>query len=930
MRIMNPDGEIQHDGVTILIVEDSPTQAELLRFILEEHGFTVVAASNGKEGLAYTREKKPSLVISDVVMPEMDGYEMCRAIKTDEAIRRIPVILLTTLSDPQDIIRGLESMCDDYNVKPFDEEYLLSRVNFFLDNPIQSDIQTKPQKLEFTYMGEKHLLHSSPTHILNLLLSTYGNTILQNNELKKTKSEVQKLNYLNEKKILELQVSEDRFKTLMMTIPDIVYRTDERGIFTFVNNSVKRLGFTPEELIGRHFSEVIYPDDVESVSRELILSKYCGKSTGTADAPKLFDERRTEERRTIGLETRILQKNGEKLTPVLIEKTGRDYIIAEINSSGLYEINPKTNNKTHIGTVGIIRDITERKKNEDQILFQGSMLESIGESSREGILIVSNEMKIVEYNQRLLDMLQIDNEIMDRQSSKKLLEWIQNLLVEPELFSRSMSHLHEHKEKPDLFELHFKNGTFWDCYSSSIEGKDGTYYGRGWYFLDISERKRTEQVLDRYRDHLEDLIIERTAEIQEVNQKLKNEIAEKEQAEESLRHAQKMEAIGRLAGGVAHDFNNLIMAIKGYANFAMEKLGREHPLHDDLNEILKAGERGSQLTRQLLAFGRRQILQVQNINLNHVIEDIKKMLQRLIGEHVELTTVFESALGIVKADSGLIEQVLLNLAINARDAMPDGGRLTIETANAELSAEDTNRFQGDIKPGQYVVLLIRDTGIGMDSETQSRLFEPFYTTKEMEYGTGLGLATVYGIVQQNNGVIRVHSQLGEGTTFTIYLPRSSDPETIQEKQPDRTGSIQGSGTVLLVEDDESVRSIIHRTLESNGYSVLVAENGEQGLKICNQYEGKIHIVLSDVIMPQMSGPEMIQRMMKERPEINVLFMSGYPGEEIAKHGSFGMDASFIQKPVDPDEIIRKVHEVLGSESTEQRSSTMDSFTVRPE
>ncbi len=926
MNIMNPNGMIQHDEVTILIVEDSSTQAALLQFILEEHGFTVAAASNGKKALTYAREKKPALIISDIVMPEMDGYEMCRAIKTCEATQRIPVILLTTLSDPLDIIRGLEAMCDDYNIKPFDEDYLLSQIDYFLKNPIQPEKYATPQQFEFTYLNVKHVLHSDPERILKLLLSTYENTILQNNELKRTKSEVQKLNCLNEKKIMELHVSEDRFKTLVMTIPDIVYKIDERGIFTFVNDSVKHLGYTPEEIIGRHFSEFIYPDDVESVSRESVLSQYWGKKTGDANAPKLFDERRTGERRTSGLVIRILQKDGGKLIPALIDTLSKDHIIAEINSSGSYEINPATNHQAFIGTVGVIRDITERKQYEDQILFQGSLLESISESSREGMLIVSNEMEIISYNKRFIEMFQIDDVDIKGQQGPELFSWIQKQLIEPELFSKSVIHLQEHKGEQFLFELQLKNGVFWDCYSSSIEGKDNTYYGRGWYFLDITGRKRSEQALERYRDHLEDLIIERTAEIQEVNQKIKKEMMEREQAEEYLRQSQKMEAIGRLAGGVAHDFNNLIMAIKGYAKFAIERVGQEHPVQEDLQEILNAGERGSQLTRQLLAFSRRQVAHVDNLNLNQVIENMKKMLQRLIGEHVELMTVLDPSLGNVKADTGLMEQVLLNLSINARDAMPEGGRLTIETANIEINREDVSHFQGVVNPGQYIILRVCDSGTGMNPETLSRLFEPFYTTKEMGYGTGLGLATVYGIIQQNNGDIQVQSQLDEGSTFTIYLPRSSDPDFIQEEQPQRVSLTSEGETVLLVEDDASVRSVVNRTLQSKGYSVLVAENGEMGLKISNQYEDKIHVVISDIIMPQMGGPEMIKQIIMERPDIKVLFMSGYPGDVITKKGSLRISTNFIQKPVDPDKLITKVQEILCSTSSEPCTSTLDTFT----
>jgi two-component system, cell cycle sensor histidine kinase and response regulator CckA len=393
-------------------------------------------------------------------------------------------------------------------------------------------------------------------------------------------------------------------------------------------------------------------------------------------------------------------------------------------------------------------------------------------------------------------------------------------------------------------------------------------------------------------------------------------------SEEQLRQAQKMEAVGRLAGGVAHDFNNLLSIILSYAELAIADLGPGHPVLADIEEIRTAGKRATNLTRQLLAFSRRQVLQPKRVDLNEIVAGTGKMLGRLLGEDVDITTVTAPHLALVEVDSGQIEQVLMNLAVNARDAMPGGGRLTIRTESASLDERFAAEHVGT-KPGPHVALSIHDTGSGMDEATKARVFEPFFTTKEVGQGTGLGLSTVLGIVQQSGGSIFVESEVGHGTTFTIYLPgvaaaagaaaagaagagQPSDPPS----PPERQGALLGSETILLVEDEERLRLVTSTVLRRYGYKVLEAQSGGDALVLCEQHRGTIHLLLTDVIMPRMSGKQLAERLSPTRPAMLVLYMSGYTDGVIARQGVLEPGTAFLQKPITPEVLARKVREVL--------------------
>jgi PAS domain S-box-containing protein len=404
--------------------------------------------------------------------------------------------------------------------------------------------------------------------------------------------------------------------------------------------------------------------------------------------------------------------------------------------------------------------------------------------------------------------------------------------------------------------------------------------------------------------------------IEDITERRRAEEALKK-SEEQLRQWQRVEAIGRLAGGVAHDFNNLLMTIKGCSELLLGGLDPHDARREEVEEIRKAAERATALTRQLLAFGRRQVLQPQVLDLNEVVANMDRMLQRLIGEDIQLLTVLDPELWSVKVDPGQIEQVIMNLAVNARDAMPGGGKLTIETANVVLDEEYALRHVA-VKPGPCVMLAVTDNGCGMDKETQSHLFEPFFTTKNKGEGTGLGLSTVYGIVKQSGGNIWAYSELGHGTTFKVYLPRVEEGVKAYRPKVAPTVPPGGPETILLVEDEEAVRTIVSKILQNKGYTVLEAHHGHEALQICKDYEGPIHLMVTDVVMPHMSGRELAERLTFLRPELRVLFMSGYPDNAIVHHGVLGAGTAFLQKPFALSALECKVRELLDAPSQSAR------------
>lgn len=388
------------------------------------------------------------------------------------------------------------------------------------------------------------------------------------------------------------------------------------------------------------------------------------------------------------------------------------------------------------------------------------------------------------------------------------------------------------------------------------------------------------------------------------------DVTERKQLEEQFRQAQKMEAVGRLSGGVAHDFNNLLGVIIGYAEVLQESIPTTDSLRVSVDEVLKAGHRAASLTRQLLAFSRQQVLDPKVFDLNGVVRDMEKMLKRLIGEDIELRTELDSSLALIKADQSQIEQAILNLAVNARDAMPSGGKLILATSNFRMDEIFVRRYPYPVAIGDYVLLIVSDNGIGMDAVTQSRIFEPFFTTKEKGKGTGLGLSMVYGIVKQSGGYIDVTSKPGTGTDFRIYFPKVDDVLSENSQQTELPSSLRGAETILLVEDEPALRVLAMHLLESCGYTVLEASDGEKALEVSRQHGGDVHLLLTDVVMPGMSGRVLADELLNKRPQLRVLYTSGYTGQTVGAHGVLAEGSYFLPKPFTKEALARKVREVL--------------------
>jgi signal transduction histidine kinase len=410
---------------------------------------------------------------------------------------------------------------------------------------------------------------------------------------------------------------------------------------------------------------------------------------------------------------------------------------------------------------------------------------------------------------------------------------------------------------------------------------------------------------------------QRTAELERANEELLRVIAEQlktekalQRSQEQLQHAQRLEAVGRLAGGIAHDFNNLLSVVLGYSMSLAAELPEDSPVRADVEEIQRAGERAAELTQQLLAFGRQQVLEPRVLDLNDVMVHVERMIRRILGEDIELITIPARSLWKVKVDPGQIEQVILNLVINARDAMPNGGRLTIETGNM-LFDDDYAQVNLGAAPGQHVTLTVTDTGTGMDKETQAKIFEPFYTTKEKGKGTGLGLSMVFGIVKQSGGHVWVYSELGKGTMFKLCFPRTVEVgDSLPPPSAAATPMPRGTETVLLVEDDAQLRALARTILVRQGYHVLDAPNPTEALAISIGFAGSIALLVTDVVMPQMNGRELARKLSATRPDTKVLYMSGYTDNAIVHHGILDAGVAFMQKPLTPAVFARKVRQVL--------------------
>jgi PAS domain S-box-containing protein len=510
----------------------------------------------------------------------------------------------------------------------------------------------------------------------------------------------------------------------------------------------------------------------------------------------------------------------------------------------------------------LARNLEKREIAEQELASALSIARATLESTADGILVVDRAGKVIGANRKFQEMWRIPDDVIETRKDEEILSVVLDQLVDPDGFLAKVRELYADPDSESFDTLHFRDGRIFERYSTP-QKVSGVSVGRVWSFRDVTERH---------------------------------------QLEEQLRQVQRMEAVGRLAGGVAHDFNNLLTVIAGYSELLIRKLDDNDAALADASEIAKSSQRAASLTRQLLAFSRRQMLQPKVVDLNSVVGEMKDLLRPLIGEDITVVSLLAPNLWPTRVDRGQIEQVIVNLALNAREAMPDGGTLTIETANVTGSATEVGRVR----------LTVRDTGRGMDAETKAQAFEPFFTTKPPGQGHGLGLSTVFGIVQQSGGTISVESEPGEGAVFRVELPRVAAPAGAESSNGRGEAAPGGTETVLLVEDEEVVRNLVREILTEQGYDVLAAMDGDEALQVAAEHAGPIHVLLTDVVMPGMSGRELAGQLAPMRPETKILYMSGYTEDAVVRRGVHESETEFLQKPFTIEQLARRLRVVLES------------------
>ena len=726
----------------ILVVEDSPTQSMYLKLLLEQAGYGVDVARDGAKGLEMAAEKKPDLIISDVVMPRMTGYEMCEAIKDNPELAHIPLILLTTLSDPDDILKGLEARADFYLTKPFDESSLLGRVQNVLENPPSSNHEDDGETLEIVLGGKKRKVRSNTARIMNLLLSTYENAVLRNTELQKAQEELRDVNERLEERVYDLRVSENRFRSLVRTIPDIVYRIDPRGNFTFINEAVKRLGYLPHELIGKHFGTIIMPVDVPRVDRESVLETYRGKKTGDDGAPKLFNEKRTGDRKTEGLEVRLVPRHRGTVEEGFIEPLSPEFVVMEVNSSGMWEVNPEADEKEFMGTVGVIRDISVRKQMEKDLAEREAQMRTIFDYAAAGIVVIEPlTHTIVDANPKAVKMIGLSREEVVGENCQKFIcprdsgpcpitdlnETVDN--QEQLLIAKGQQPVPILKTVAPII----------------LKGKRHLLES----FVDISRLKETEQQLKAAHDHLEKRVEERTAALKE--------------SQAQLIQAEKLGALGVLTAGIAHELNNPMMGMLNFAQYCRKRVEKDGKVYSVLEDMERETRRCIDIVKNLQTFSRMESRGEESVDLiscEEIIERVRKLLSyRLDKEQVTFSLRVMEECPKIRVNASSIQQIFLNLIGNALDAVKGCDPRTIDVH----IAHETDGF---------IRVRVADTGQGISREVREKIFDPFYTTKPVGKGTGLGLSVSRSIVEKHGGTIECVSRKGEGSVFTVCLPTS--------------------------------------------------------------------------------------------------------------------------------------------------------------
>jgi PAS domain S-box-containing protein len=840
----------------ILVVDDRPPNRELLSTVLGYKGYQILEAQDGAEAIGVAKAERPDLVISDILMPTMDGYEFVRQLRADPATADTPVIFSTAHYLDREAAALAKACGVEVTIyKPLEPALVLQAVEDALGTAA-SDKPPEPASFDQSHLqlltdklSEKteHLRRTNErlAALVQLGYEIAGehDTIYLLENFCRAARTIVGAKYAAVAVLDEDGATLRHFLTSGMepaVAAEIGLIPAGRGLLGY---NLRHGGSLRVRDISQHpMSEGLPPNHPKMTS---FLGAAISSSSGNYGSLYLTDK--------IGFDE--FSEDDERLVAMLAAQVG----IAYENAKRFEEIQQRA--------LDLEKSVRERQQAEEALREANQTLESLVQTSPLAIVAIDLDGKVKSWNS----------------AAERIFGW-----TESEVSGQPYAMVTDHKpEEVESFIKSALKGETIPALETKRKRKDGSS-------IDVSISSAALRDGQGKVNGVMAVIAD---------------IAGRKHLEEQFLQSQKMEAVGRLAGGIAHDFNNLLTAIIGYSQMALLRLPSEDPLRKDIQEIETAGQRAASLTSQLLAFSRRQVIQPKVLDLNTVVADLSKMLQRVIGEDIELDSCLDSEIGFVKADRGQIEQIIMNLAVNARDAMPGGGKLTIETSTVGLD-EDYVSEHIDVRPGPHIMLAMTDTGTGMDKETESRIFEPFFTTKEQGKGTGLGLSTVYGIVKQGSGHIGVHSKPGRGTTFKLYFPQVDEDEGRPVEDPTEM-PVKGTETVLLVEDELQVRKFAALVLRETGYKVLEASGGEEALISAQQHEGRIHMLLTDVVMPGMSGKELSERLKQHRPNIKVIFASGYTDDAILHHGVLGPEMEFIQKPFTPSSLMQKVRQVLG-------------------
>jgi len=882
---------MNQETVRFLLIEYLSSDAELIRRELQNLGFPfdLHVVQDDSDLRRELREYRPDIVLSDYMMPRFTGMEALKIVRQFDD--EMPFIIVTGSMNELTAVECMKAGAWDYVIKEKLSKLVPSILSALNKKELIAEKKSALKALKESEQRFRTLLESAPLAIVVHL----DQQIYYGNDKAIELAGANDLEDFIGRNIMDfihpdfVEVVKDRFalgfageilettelkfinlkrREIYVEITSMLIDLDERPAFISIINDIseRKQAMARYQSLVEQSNDAIYllfQNKFELINRRFTeLFGYTLDECNQTDF-NFFHLIAPESRKDIQTRMQAVER-GEDVPSLYeftaVSKDGRR-IICETSVSYIDYEGGKA-------TQGVIRDITERRKAEEEI----RKLSQAVEQSPASVVITDPDGNIEYVNPAFTKISGYSSAEAIGQNPRILKSGQTSMDTYVELWAT------------------IKTGKIWTGEFVNMK-KDGSLY---WEKAIISPIFNPNGQITHFLA-------------------IKDDVTQTKQLEEQFRQAQKMEAVGQLAGGVAHDFNNLLTIINGYCELALAKMGRDDPVFEKLQQIKEAGYRAGSLTRQLLAFSRKQIMKPEILNLNLLLKNMEKMLRRLIGEDIDFITIFTENLGLIKADAGQIEQVVLNLAINARDAMPDGGTITIETMNVELSPEYV-ALHKEAEAGWFAMLAVSDTGVGMEPEITEHIFEPFFTTKERGRGTGLGLSTVYGIVKQSGGSIWVYSEPGKGTTFKIYFPLieefEKDDKTLSALEP----KVSGSETILIAEDEKAVRLLAADGLRDFGYTILEAQNKEEALELAEKHAGSIHLLLTDIIMPGGSGGELAVELHAKYPALKVLFMSGYTDESVVTHGMLIEKTNFIQKPFSLKTLAQKVREVLDNAS----------------